>query len=113
MRRVAGAGADVRSVAIASDHTGPLRQDARHLSARAGPGGGGSGHGQTEPVDYPDVAATVADAVARGEADAGIVIDGAGIGSAIAANKVGGVRAAWPPRRRSRGIRASTTAPTS
>jgi ribose 5-phosphate isomerase B len=47
----------------------------------------------SEPVDYPDVAATVARAVARGEADAGIVIDGAGIGSAIAANKLRGVRA--------------------
>ena len=35
----------------------------------------------------------MADAVARGEADAGIVIDGAGIGSAIAANKVDGIRA--------------------
>jgi ribose 5-phosphate isomerase B len=45
-------------------------------------------------VDYPDVAGAVARAVARGEADAGIVIDGAGIGSAIAANKVRGVRAA-------------------
>ncbi len=49
-------------------------------------------HG-TDPVDYPDVAAGVADVVARKEADAGIVIDGAGIGSAIAANKVKGIRA--------------------
>src|SRR5690606_34661725 len=48
----------------------------------------------TAPADYPDVAAGVATAVARGEADAGIVIDGAGIGSAIAANKVPGIRAA-------------------
>ena len=48
----------------------------------------------TEPVDYPDIAAAVARTVARGEADAGIVIDGAGIGSAIAANKVRGIRAA-------------------
>ena len=46
-----------------------------------------------EPVDYPDIAAMVGRAVARKEADAGIVIDGAGIGSAIAANKVKGVRA--------------------
>ena len=46
------------------------------------------------PADYPDTAASVAKAVARGEADAGIVIDGAGIGSAIAANKVRGIRAA-------------------
>ena len=47
----------------------------------------------TEPVDYPDMAAAVARAVTRGEADAGIVIDGAGIGSAIAANKIAGIRA--------------------
>ena len=47
-----------------------------------------------DPVDYPDTAARVAKSVARGEADAGIVIDGAGIGSAIAANKIKGVRAA-------------------
>jgi ribose 5-phosphate isomerase B len=46
-----------------------------------------------DPVDYPDVAASVADLVARGDVDAGIVIDGAGIGSAIAANKVRGIRA--------------------
>ena len=46
-----------------------------------------------DPVDYPDVAASVGHLVARGEADAGIVIDGAGIGSAIAANKIDGIRA--------------------
>ena len=45
-------------------------------------------------MDYPDTAAAVAVQVARGEADAGIVIDGAGLGSCIAANKVAGVRAA-------------------
>src|SRR5262249_7307281 len=44
--------------------------------------------------DYPDIAAAAARAVARGEADAAIVIDGAGIGSAIAANKIRGIRAA-------------------
>jgi ribose 5-phosphate isomerase B len=47
----------------------------------------------SDPVDYPDVAASVGRLVARGEADAGIVIDGAGIGSAIAANKIAGIRA--------------------
>ena len=48
----------------------------------------------SDPVDYPDIAAAVARLVARREVDAGIVIDGAGLGSAIAANKVDGVRAA-------------------
>jgi ribose 5-phosphate isomerase B len=47
-----------------------------------------------DPVDYPDTAAAAALAVARGEADAAIVIDGAGLGSTIAANKVAGARAA-------------------
>ena len=46
------------------------------------------------PADYPDVAARVARAVSSREADAGIVIDSAGLGSAIAANKIRGVRAA-------------------
>jgi ribose 5-phosphate isomerase B len=45
------------------------------------------------PVDYPDVAATVARKVARKEADRGILISGTGLGMCIAANKVAGVRA--------------------
>ena len=48
----------------------------------------------TEAVDYPDFAHSVARAVSEGEADLGIVIDGAGVGSAMTANKVPGVRAA-------------------
>ena len=47
-----------------------------------------------EPVDYPDVALEVARAVARGEHERGVLICGTGIGMAIAANKVPGVRAA-------------------
>ena len=47
-----------------------------------------------EPVDYPDVAFEVARAVARGEHERGILVCGTGIGMAIAANKVPGVRAA-------------------
>jgi len=52
------------------------------------------GTNSTEPVDYPDIAARIGRLVAHREADAGIVIDGAGLGSAIAANKIDGVRAA-------------------
>ena len=87
--------ADIRSVAIASDHTGTKLREAlvsflrgRGLSVQdLGP------HGP-DPADYPDVAASVGGLVARAESDAGIVIDGVGIGSAIAANKIPGVRAA-------------------
>jgi len=47
-----------------------------------------------DPVDYPDFAVAVAKAVAEGRAAIGVVIDGAGIGSCMAANKMRGVRAA-------------------
>jgi ribose 5-phosphate isomerase B len=87
--------ADVRRVAIASDHTGQAlkRTIVQHLRGR-GIAVADVGTDTTDPVDYPDVAAAVGRAVARKEADAGIAIDGAGIGSAIAANKIKGVRAA-------------------
>ena len=48
----------------------------------------------TDPVDYPDFAEAVALAVARQTCDLGIMIDGAGIGSCMAANKIPGIRAA-------------------
>jgi ribose 5-phosphate isomerase B len=87
--------ADVRRVAIGNDHTGIAMKNAvlQHLRSR-GIAVLDLGTATTDPVDYPDIAALVARTVARGEADAGIVIDGAGIGSAIAANKVHGIRAA-------------------
>jgi len=87
--------ADIRTVAIASDHTGIVLRQAlvTELRGRGLTVQDQGTHG-SDPVDYPDVAAGVALAVARGEADADIVIDGAGIGSAMAANKVPGIRAA-------------------
>jgi len=48
----------------------------------------------TTPVDYPDIAQKVAEAVARGEFDCGILVCSSGIGMCIAANKVKGIRAA-------------------
>lgn len=86
--------ADIRSVAIACDHTGiALRRALVAFLRGRGLAVNDLGTDSTDAVDYPDVAASVAKLVARGEVDAGIVIDGAGIGSAIAANKVRGVRA--------------------
>jgi ribose 5-phosphate isomerase B len=85
----------VTRVAIGADHTGlALKASLIDHLRRAGKAVTDHGTSTAEPVDYPDVAATVARAVVRREADAGIVIDGAGLGSAIAANKIRGVRAA-------------------
>ncbi len=86
--------AEIRTVAIGSDHSGVALRRAlvAHLRSR-GLAVHDVGTESTGPVDYPDIAEAVARPVARGEADAGIVIDGAGIGSAIAANKIAGVRA--------------------
>ena len=84
----------IRSIAIAADHTaGPLRQALAGFLRSRGLAVNDLGTDRTDPVDYPDVAASVARLVARKEADAGIVIDGAGIGSAMAANKIAGIRA--------------------
>jgi RpiB/LacA/LacB family sugar-phosphate isomerase len=87
--------ADIRRVAIGSDHSG-LALKAALLAHLRQQGRQVTDHGTNTPdaVDYPDIAERVGRAVARGEADAGIVIDGAGLGSAIAANKIRGVRAA-------------------
>src|SRR3954469_2853602 len=86
--------ADIRTVAIASDHTGvKLRKAIVEFLRGRGLAVQDLGTDGPDPVDYPDVAASVADAVVRREADGGIVIDGAGLGSAIAANKIAGIRA--------------------
>ena len=87
--------ADIRRVAIGCDHTGLAIKRAlvAHLRGR-GLAVLDVGTDKTDPVDYPDIAAADAISVSRGESDAGIVIDGAGIGSAIASNKVPGIRAA-------------------
>ena len=86
--------ADIRTVAIASDHGGvKLRKALVAFLRGRGLAVQDLGTDGPDPVDYPDTAASVARAVARGEADAGVVIDGAGIGSAMAANKIAGIRA--------------------
>jgi ribose 5-phosphate isomerase B len=87
--------AAIRTVAIAGDHTSLVLKSAivQHLRGR-GVAAHDLGTATSDPVDYPDTACVAALAVARGEADAAIVIDGAGLGSTIAANKVPGARAA-------------------
>jgi len=86
---------DIRRVAIAADHSGVALKAALVPWLRGrGLAVADLGVADGTPADYPDTAAAVARAVVRAEADAGIVIDGAGLGSAIAANKVDGIRAA-------------------
>ena len=87
--------ADVRTVALAGDHTSLTLKRAivTYLRSR-GMAAHDLGTMTSDPVDYPDTASAAALAVTRGEADAAIVIDGAGLGSTIAANKVPGARAA-------------------
>jgi len=85
----------MRTIALGADHGGfELKEQlAAHLRQRAFTVLDCGTH-SPEPVDYPRIAADVAGRVARGEAQAGIILDGAGIGSAMTANKVAGVRAA-------------------
>ena len=87
--------AAVRSLAIGSDHSGvTLKAALRDYLRQKGLSVLDVGTDGPDAVDYPDIAAQVARLVARKEVDAAIVIDGAGIGSAIAANKIDGARAA-------------------
>jgi len=85
----------VRKVALAADHGGfELKNILRGYIEDLGYSVRDFGTYTKESVDYPDYAAKVARAVAAGEYDRGIVVDGAGIGSCMAANKVRGIRAA-------------------
>jgi ribose 5-phosphate isomerase B len=82
-------------VAIGADHGGyPLKENLKAFLKSEGYSTLDVGTHSTESVDYPDFAHAVGMAVSNGEAWRGILIDGAGIGSAMAANKVPGVRAA-------------------
>jgi ribose 5-phosphate isomerase B len=94
----AGTGARAQGgavVALGADHGGfPLKEQLKTTLADLGHEVLDLGTHDTAAVDYPDFAVAVARAVAEGRAWRGIMIDGAGIGSAMAANKVAGVRAA-------------------
>lgn len=85
----------VKSVAIGADHGGfEMKEQLKEYLGGLGLNIRDFGTDSTDAVDYPDFAQAVAVAVAGGNVDIGIIIDGAGIGSAMAANKVPGVRAA-------------------
>jgi ribose 5-phosphate isomerase B len=84
-----------KSIAVGADHGGyPLKEELKIHLAELGHRVRDFGTNSADAVDYPDFAHAVARAVSDGECDLGIVIDGAGVGSAMTANKVPGVRAA-------------------
>src|SRR5581483_8598032 len=82
-------------IAIGADHAGyELKENVRRWLVQHGIEVDDRGTNSTESVDYPDYARAVAEEVSRKDADFGILVCGSGIGMAIAANKVPGVRAA-------------------
>ena len=82
-------------VGIGGDHNGfELKQRLCALLRAQGHGVLDFGAREGETADYPDIAASVAQAVATGNVDRGILVCGSGLGMAIAANKVPGIRAA-------------------
>ncbi|HZG50842.1 MAG TPA: ribose 5-phosphate isomerase B [Pyrinomonadaceae bacterium] len=84
-----------KSIAVGADHGGyPLKEELKTHLAELGHRVRDFGTNSTDAVDYPDFAHAVARAVSDGECELGIIIDGAGVGSAMTANKVPGVRAA-------------------
>jgi ribose 5-phosphate isomerase B len=96
LRRVPRRGSKTsRLIAVGADHGGfKMKQELKAFLGGLGHQVHDFGTNSEDPVDYPDLAYAVARSVAEGESELGIVIDGAGVGSAITANKVPGVRAA-------------------
>ena len=85
-------GAPMR-IAVASDHAGfPLKQAVLEWLRELGHEPVDMGVAGTDPVDYPDVIAPAARAVASGQVERAIVLGGSGTGEAIVANKVRGIR---------------------
>ena len=84
-----------KAVAVGADHGGyAMKEELKTLLTELGHRVHDFGTNSDSAVDYPDFAHAVARAVADGSVDVGIMIDGAGVGSAMTANKVPGVRAA-------------------
>ncbi|MGN6377625.1 MAG: ribose 5-phosphate isomerase B [Gaiellales bacterium] len=81
-------------VAIGADHAGYLlKQDLIPSLEALGDEVLDLGTDSTDPVDYPDIAAAVGQAVAGGRAERGVLICGSGVGASVAANKLPGIRA--------------------
>jgi len=85
-------------LALGSDHAGfALKSELKGALSAAGQALVDVGVFSSQPADYPDLAARVARLVASGECARGLLVDGAGVGSSIAANKILGARAAFCP----------------
>jgi ribose 5-phosphate isomerase B len=84
-----------RMIAVGADHGGfKMKEELKGFLGELGHHVHDFGTNSEDAVDYPDFAYAVARSVSEGASDVGIVIDGAGVGSAMTANKVPGVRAA-------------------
>ncbi|MEP6717751.1 MAG: ribose 5-phosphate isomerase B [bacterium] len=96
VRRVPRRGSDAsKLIAIGADHGGfKMKEELNAFLSSLGHQVHDFGTNSEDAVDYPDFAYAVAKSVSEGTADVGIVIDGAGVGSAMTANKIPGVRAA-------------------
>ncbi|HQU81766.1 MAG TPA: ribose 5-phosphate isomerase B [Pyrinomonadaceae bacterium] len=85
----------VKKIALGADHAGfEEKERLKKTLDEIGVEYEDVGTFSTDSVDYPDFAQKVGEAVAKGEVEQGIVVCGSGIGVAIAANKIHGVRAA-------------------
>ena len=81
-------------IAIGGDHAGfPMKAPVVDLLQAWGHDVFDHGTNSTEPVDFPDIARLVCDDVKAGRVDRGIMVCGTGVGAAIAANKIPGIRA--------------------
>jgi ribose 5-phosphate isomerase B len=96
IRRVPRRGSrETKMVAVGADHGGyKMKEELKAFLTELGHRVHDHGTNSEDAVDYPDLAHSVARAIADSQADVGIIIDGAGVGSAMTANKVPGVRAA-------------------
>jgi ribose 5-phosphate isomerase B len=96
VRRVPRRGSrETKMIAVGCDHGGyKMKEELKTFLTEQGHRVHDFGTNSQDAVDYPDFAHAVARAVSEHQADVGIIIDGAGVGSAMTANKVPGVRAA-------------------
>jgi RpiB/LacA/LacB family sugar-phosphate isomerase len=82
-------------IALGADHAGfPLKTEVVRFLEKEGHQVVDLGTHSTEPVDYPDYAKAVGQAVQQGQVERGILVCGSGVGACVAANKLRGIRAA-------------------